>query len=419
MESTAAYVADQAARVKTASLRLSSLPTAVKDAALTAMADALIAQSASLIAANQKDLDSGIERGLDAAMLDRLTLNPERIEQMANGLHEIVQLPDPVGEISDMKSRPGGFMVGRMRVPIGVIGIIYESRPNVTADAAGLCIKSGNAVLLKGGSEAIHSNTAIARVLDEAGQQAGLPPHCLALLETTEREAVMQMLQQIDSIDLIIPRGGKGLIRMVSEHSRIPVIKHDDGICHVYVDQAADLEMAIELTLDAKTQRPGVCNALETLLIHKQVATELLPRLGKRLAAAGVTVHASPDALPHLPEAVPATDKDWDTEWLRLEMSIRVVDSYADALDHIQQHGSQHTEVIVTNDHTLAMRFLREVDAASVQVNASPRLHDGAVFGLGAEIGISTARLHARGAMGLVELTSQKFVVFGDGALRA
>ncbi|MBI5136165.1 MAG: glutamate-5-semialdehyde dehydrogenase [Nitrospirae bacterium] len=418
MDDIARYVAERANQVKAAAPRLAVLSAEVKNRALLAMADALEAQADGIIAANAKDLDAGRAHGLSGALLDRLALNAERIGQMAQGLREVAALPDPVGEITGMTRRPGGFLVGRMRVPIGVIGIVYESRPNVTADAAALCIKSGNGVVLKGGSEAIHSNTAIARILDAAGRGAGLPEHCLALLESTDREAVSHMLRQEQAIDLVIPRGGEGLIRFVTLNSRIPVIKHDKGLCHTYVDQAADLDMALNIAFNAKVQRPGVCNAMETLLVHRAVADRFLPRLAARYRAAGVTVHACPESLRHMPGAVPVTDGNYDTEWLALELSVRVVDGYDQALEHIRHHGSQHTEVIVTGDYATAMRFVREVDAASVQVNASSRLHDGSVFGLGAEIGISTSRIHARGAMGLAELTCQKFVVLGDGQIR-
>ncbi|MDH5528102.1 MAG: glutamate-5-semialdehyde dehydrogenase [Nitrospirota bacterium] len=414
----AAYVTGRARAVRAASVRLATTPAEVKNRALLAMADALIARAAEIGAENQKDLDAGRAKGLDAAMLDRLALTPERIASMADGLRQIAALPDPVGEIDGMERRPGGFLVGRMRVPIGVIGIVYESRPNVTADAAALCIKSGNGVVLKGGSEAIHSNTVIARILEQAGAEAGLPSGCAALLETTDRAAVDHMLVQEQSIDLIIPRGGEGLIRMVVEKSRIPVIKHDKGLCHTYIDRAADLDMALNLTENGKIQRPGTCNTTETVLVHRDIAEKFLPPLAARMRERGVALHACPRALPLLPDAVPATDADWDTEWLRLEMSVKVVDGYDDAVAHIRAHGSEHTEVIVTADYPTAMRFVREVDAASVHVNASSRLHDGNVFGLGAEIGISTSRLHARGAMGLKELTCQKFVVLGDGQLR-
>ncbi len=419
MDEIAAYVTAQANAVKAAAPRLAVLSAAVKNGALNAMADALEADSNRLIRANGNDLDAGREKGMTDAMLDRLTLTPARIGQMADGLREVAALPDPVGEIDGMTRQPDGFLVGRMRVPIGVIGIVYESRPNVTADATALCIKSGNGVLLKGGSEAIHSNTAIARILDEAGRKAGLPENCVVLLASTDRAAVTHMLHQSEAIDLIIPRGGEGLIRFVTETSRIPVIKHDAGICHTYIDKAADLNMAIELALNAKVQRPGVCNALETLLVHREVVEPLLPRLAERYREAGVTIHACENSVQRIPGAIPATEQDWETEWLTLEMSIKVVDSYEQATGHIARYGSKHTEVIVTQDYSTAMRFVREVDAASVQVNASSRLHDGAMFGLGAEIGISTSRIHARGAMGLTELTCQKFVVLGDGHLRS
>jgi len=414
----AAYVRERAARVKTASGRLAAATAEVKNGALEGMARALTAGASAIGAGNEKDLAAGRERGLSDAMLDRLALDGTRVRAMADGLLQIAALPDPVGEISEMTRRPGGFSVGRMRVPIGVIGIVYESRPNVTADAAALCIKSGNGVVLKGGSEAIHSNTAIARILERAGHEAGLPDDALALIETTDRDAVTHMLTQTESIDLIIPRGGEGLIRMVTENSRIPVIKHDKGLCHTYVDRAADPTMAIDVAYNAKVQRPGVCNALETLLVHEQVADKVLPALGERLTAAGVTVHACPRSRTLMAGAVPAQPEDYDTEWLSLDLSVKVVGSFEEAAAHIERHGSCHTETIVTGDYGAAMRFLREVDAAAVLVNASSRLHDGGVFGLGAEIGISTSRIHARGAMGLKELTCQKFVVLGDGHLR-
>ncbi|MFQ5508015.1 MAG: glutamate-5-semialdehyde dehydrogenase [Leptospirillia bacterium] len=418
MKDIAQYVQQRAEAVAQAATRLACLSGDVKDAALTAMADSLVAHADEICTANAKDLDAGRENGLSDAMLDRLTLTDVRIAAIADGIREIAALPDPVGEIDGMQRRPGGFLMGRMRVPIGVIGIIYESRPNVTADAAALCIKSGNGVLLRGGSEAIHSSTAIARVLNEAGAKAGLPDNCVALLETTDRTAVDHMLTQEQSIDLIIPRGGEGLIRMVTEKSRIPVIKHDKGLCHTYVDKAADPAMAIDIAYNAKAQRPGVCNSLETLLVHKDAAGTVLPMLAKRLRDGGVTAHACPESLKLMDGAVPATEADWDREWLSLDLSVKVVDSYEDALDHIRTHGSEHTEVIITEDYATAMRFVREVDAASVHVNASSRLHDGSVFGLGAEIGISTSRIHARGAMGIRELTCQKFVVLGDGQIR-
>jgi len=418
-QNIAEYVRDRAARVKAASGRLAAMTAEVKNRALEGMAGALVAGASAIAAGNEKDLAAGREKGLAGAMLDRLALDGPRIRAMADGLLEVAALPDPVGEITDMTRRPGGFLVGRMRVPIGVIGIVYESRPNVTADAAALCIKSGNGVVLKGGSEAIHSNTAIARILERAGHEAGLPDDAVALLETTDRDAVGHMLRQTESIDLIIPRGGEGLIRMVTENSRIPVIKHDKGLCHTYVDKAADPAMAIDIAYNAKVQRPGVCNALETLLVHEQMADTVLPALGERLAAAGVTVHACPRSRTHMAGAVPAQEGDFDREWLSLDLSVKVVGSFEEAAAHIERHGSRHTEAIVTGDYAAAMRFVREVDAAAVLVNASSRLHDGGMFGLGAEIGISTSRIHARGAMGLKELTCQKFVVLGDGQLRA
>jgi glutamate-5-semialdehyde dehydrogenase len=338
---------------------------------------------------------------------------------MAAGLREIVALPDPVGEILGLRRRPNGMQVGQMRVPIGLIGIIYESRPSVTADVAGLCVKSGNGVLLRGGSEAIHSNRAIAGLLREAAAESGVPAGAITLIDNPDRQAILEMLKLGETIDLVIPRGGEALMQLVTEHARMPVMKHDKGICHVYVDDAADLAMAEEVAFNAKVQRPAVCNAMETLLIHKKIATALLPRLAKRFTEAGCELRGCPKTVAIVPTVLPATETDWQTEYLALTLSIKVVDQMEEAMAHIATYGSAHSEAILTQDHGRAMRFLNEVDASAVFVNASTRLNDGFQFGLGAEMGISTSRIHARGPMGLEALTCTKFIVLGDGQIRS
>jgi len=368
--------------------------------------------------ANEKDLEAFDSSNGREAMADRLRLTPERIEAMASGLRAIAALRDPVGESLGMRERPNGMKVGRIRVPIGVIGIIYESRPNVTADAAALCLKSGNVCVLRGGSEAIHSNTAIATILSEAAKKTGIPDGAISFVERPEREAVLEFLKRDDCIDVIIPRGGEALIKTVSENSTIPVIKHDKGVCHMYVDSNADLDMAQKIALNAKVQRPSTCNAMETLLVHQQAARTLLPQLGKALIEAKVEVRGCEKTCGYIPEAVPATDEDYGQEFLSLTLAVKVVKDIDQAMEHIQQYGSQHTEVIVTNDYGRAVRFMREVDAGAVMVNASSRLNDGYEFGLGAEIGISTTRIHARGPMGLEDLTCSKYIVFGSGQIR-
>jgi glutamate-5-semialdehyde dehydrogenase len=382
------------------------------------MAAGLEQKAGELISENRKDLAEAEKKGLSKAMIDRLTLTPERIKAMADGLREVAALPDPVGEVLKMWRRPNGMEVGRMRVPIGLIGIIYESRPNVTADSAALCLKSGNGVLLRGGSEAVHSNNAIVEVLSEAGAEAGIPTGAISFIENPDRACVMEMLKLNQYIDLIIPRGGEGLIRMVSENSTIPVIKHDKGICHVYVDSMADLAMAEEICFNAKVQRPGTCNAMETMLVHRDVAKAFLPKIVARMQQAGVEIRGCAKTRAVVPGITEAADKDWDTEYNDLILNVKTVSSMEDAMAHIAAHGSQHSEAIVTNDYRNAMRFHREVDASAVFVNASTRLNDGFEFGLGAEIGISTTRIHARGPMGLEELTSTKFIVFGNGQIR-
>jgi glutamate-5-semialdehyde dehydrogenase len=412
------YVTDKAKKAKAASRALANISTEIKNNALFKMAAGLEQSAERLMAENKKDLDAGEKKGLSKAMLDRLTLTPERIKAMADGLREVAALPDPVGEVVKMWRRPNGMEVGRMRVPIGLIGIIYESRPNVTADSAALCIKSGNGVLLRGGSEAVASNMAIAEVLNKAGAEAGIPDGSVSFIENPDRACVMEMLKTNQFIDLIIPRGGEGLIKMVSESSTIPVIKHDKGVCHVYVDNKADLAMASDICFNAKVQRPGTCNAMETMLVHKDLSSSFLPEIIKRLMKAGVEIRGCALTKAAAPEVKAATDKDWDTEYNDLVLNVKVVSSMEDAMEHIARHGSQHSEAIVTTDYANSRRFLREVDASAVFVNASTRLNDGFEFGLGAEIGISTTRIHARGPMGLEELTSTKFIVMGNGQIR-
>jgi len=407
-----------AKEARDASRTLAQVPTTVKNALLRGMADALVAASADLMAANALDLQAGREKGLSDAMLDRLRLDEARICGMADGLREVAELPDPVGEVTGMWRRPNGIQVGRMRIPLGVIGIIYESRPNVTADAAGLCLKSGNAVVLRGGSEAIHSNRAIAEVLKRELAAKGLPSGALQLVGTTDRAAVTELLKQEDYIDLIIPRGGEGLIRFVSEHSRIPVIKHYKGVCHTFVDASADFDMAEKICINAKVQRPGVCNAMETLLIHRDVAAEFVPRIARVLGELGVELRGCTETCALAPGIKPAVEEDWGAEYLDLILAVKVVGSLDEAIAHIQQYSSLHTEVIVTRDYPNSQRFLREINSSVVMVNASSRFSDGQQFGLGAEIGISTTKLHSFGPMGLEDLTTRKFIVFGEGQVR-
>jgi len=413
-----AYILEKAERARAAARVLAGMRSDAKDRALRKMADAIEQARERLIAENRKDLEAGRAAGLGDAILDRLELNEPRIRQMAVGLREIAALPDPVGEITNVRRRPNGMAVGRMRIPLGVIGFIFESRPNVTADSAALCLKAGNAVILKGGSEAIHSNTAIIAILKEAAESEGFPADAIGFIDVTDRQAVMEMLKLEDLIDVIIPRGGEGLIRAVTENSKIPVLRHFKGVCHVYVDGRADLKTAEEIALNAKTQRPGTCNAAETLLVDRAVAAEFLPGMLSRLAGAGVTVKGCPETRKFGDAVEPAEEADYDREYLALTMNCRVVEGLEGAMDHIAAHGSMHTETIVTEDYDRAMRFLREVDASAVMVNASTRFNDGFEFGLGAEIGISTTKLHAFGPMGLEELTSQKFIVFGQGQVR-
>ena len=379
-----------------------------------------IAQSGTttLLEANRKDVEAARAKSLEAVMVDRLTLTPKSVLAIAQGLRQIAQLPDPVGEISSMSYRPSGIQVGRMRVPLGVIGIIYEARPNVTADAAGLCLKSGNAVLLRGGSEALESNTMLAQILARAVEKAGLPPEIIQAVETADRAAVLAMLTLDRYLDLIIPRGGEEFVRLVAERSTVPVLKHDKGLCHLYVDEGADLDMAVAVAVNAKAQRVSVCNSLETLLVHAAVVPEFLPRLAARLAEAGVETRADERARALMPGARAAEPADWDAEYLDYILAVRVVETFEDAIAHIRRHGSGLAESIVTRDLRRARRFTQEVDAAAVLVNASTRLVDGSQFGMGAEMGISTSRVHARGPVGVRELTTTKFVVWGDGHIR-
>ena len=412
------YMREVGQRARAAARAMARAETAPKDAALLAMAAEIEKQTEALIAANKQDLDAGRNAGLDSAMLDRLELNRSRIQAMADGLRQIAALADPVGEITDLNYRPSGIQVGRMRVPLGVIGIIYESRPNVTADAAGLCLKAGNAAILRGGSEAIHSNQAVAACIQAGLRQAGLPADAVQVLETTDRAAVGELITMKEYVDVIVPRGGKSLIERISAEATIPVIKHLHGVCHVYIDDKADLDKAVKVAFNAKTQRYGTCNTMETLLVARGVADKVLPVLGKMYQDKGVELRGCPATRKILPGIKAATEEDWHTEYLAPILSIRVLENVSEAIDHIARYGSAHTDAIVTEDFTRARRFLREVDSSSVMVNASTRFADGFEYGLGAEIGISTDKLHARGPVGLEGLTSVKFIVLGDGHIR-
>ncbi len=406
-------------RARTAARAMARAETAAKNAALNAIALAIERQVESLLAANKKDMDAGKQQGLDEALLDRLELNKARIQSMADGLRQIAALADPVGEITDLNYRPSGIQVGRMRVPLGVVGIIYESRPNVTADAAGLCLKSGNAAILRGGSEAIHSNKAIAACIQAGLKQAGLPEDAVQVVDTTDRAAVGELIRMKEYVDVIVPRGGKSLIERISAEATIPIIKHLHGVCHVYIDDKADLDKAVQVAFNAKTQRYGTCNTMETLLVARAVADKVLPILGKMYQAEGVELRGCEATRKILPNVKQASEEDWHTEYLAPILSIRVVANVDEAMDHIAQYGSAHTDSIVTEDLTRARRFLREVDSSSVMVNASTRFADGFEYGLGAEIGISTDKLHARGPVGLEGLTSVKFIVLGEGHIRS
>jgi len=414
----AEQVKNIAREARQASFVMARLGTDVKNRMLLAMADALENQTAALIAENARDLDTGRQKGLSAAMLDRLMLDEKRIMGVADALREVAALPDPVGEVTRMWKRPNELMVGKMRIPLGVIGIIYEARPNVTADAAALCLKAGNCVVLRGGSEAIHSNRAIAAILQGVLTEMGIPAAALSLIPFTDRAGVLEMLKQEEYIDLIIPRGGESLIRFTVENSRIPVIKHYKGVCHVFVDKSADLDKAERIIVNSKTQRPGVCNALETLLIHRDVAAGFVPRIAATLAGLGVELRGDERFRQYAPQAKTATEEDWAAEYLDLILACRVVDDLDAAMDHINRYSSLHSEAIVTSDYGNAQRFIREMNSSCVLVNAATRFNDGGQLGLGAEIGISTTKLHSFGPMGLEDLTTTKFIVYGDGQVR-
>ncbi len=406
------------ANARTASHILARSQTANKNTALLCIASHLQQQASYIVEQNDKDLSNAKAKGLDAAMLDRLSLDNTRIESMVNGLEQISKLPDPIGEISDLTFQPSGIQVGKMRVPLGVIGIIYESRPNVTADAAALCLKSGNAAVLRGGSEAIHSNLAIAECIKLGLQEADLPIDCVQVMQSTDRSLVGQMITANEYIDVIIPRGGKSLTQRIGDEASVAVIKHLDGLCHTYIDEAADIDKAIHVAYNAKARRYGICGAMETLLVHQAVATNLLPTLAKQYTEAGIELRGCKQTCALVSGAKQATVEDWGTEYLAGILSIKVVQSLDEALAHIAQHGSGHTDAIITEDLSAANRFLREVDSSSVMVNTSTQFADGFEYGLGAEIGISTNKLHVRGPVGLEGLTSQKYVVFGDGHAR-
>ncbi|MEK7713073.1 MAG: glutamate-5-semialdehyde dehydrogenase [Nitrospirota bacterium] len=413
-----AYVLKKAKAAKEGARLLAKASSKEKNNALLKMADALKKRKAELIKENKKDIAFAEKKGLSKAMIDRLALNDKRINEMAQGLIEVAALPDPVGEVIKMWQRPNGMVVGKMRVPIGVIGIIYESRPNVTADATSLCLKAGNAVILRGGSEAINSNKAIVKILRDAARTAGLDENAITFIDMPEREAVMEMLKLEGLIDLIIPRGGEGLIRTVTANSRIPVLKHYKGVCHVFVDRAADLKMAEDICFNAKVQRPGTCNAMETMLVDKKIAKAFLPSMIKRFKDAKVSLKGCPETRKIDKSIAAVKEEDFYMEYLDLILNVKVVKDMDEAIDHIAKYGSAHSDSIVTENYEKAMRFLREVDSSAVFVNASTRLNDGYQFGLGAEIGISTDKIHARGPMGLEELTCAKFIVLGDGQIR-
>ncbi len=412
-----AYAEDISRRGRAASDRVAELSSDVKNAALRLAADRLESGCDALLADNERDLGAGRDKGISAPLLERLTLTRERVAGMATGLREVAALPDPVGEVTSMWSRPSGLQVGRMRIPLGVVLVIYESRPNVTADVAGLCLKSGNATVLRGGSEAIHSNRAIAAVFRTALTESGIPEDAIQLVEHTDRELVDLLLLREDEIDLVIPRGGESLIRRVSERSRIPVIKHYTGVCHVYLDEHADPKMARDITINSKCQRVSVCNAAETLLVHASLAERLLPDLVAELQGLGVEIRGCPRTQEAGRGVLPASEDDWRAEYLAMILAVRVVDSMDQAIDHIRSFGSNHTETIVTEDLRRAREFLRRVNSSSVFVNASTRFADGYQLGLGAEVGVSTSKMHWYGPMGLEGLTTQKFIAFGDGTV--
>ncbi len=407
-----------AKRARAAAAKLGTLTTETKDAALLAMADGLERESSAVLAANTKDMEEARGQGVTGALLDRLSLTEGRVKEMADGLREVAALRDPVGEVVDGWRLPNGLQVEKVRVPLGVVGIIYEARPNVTVDAAGLCLKSGNAVVLRGSSSAINSNAALVKILSEAASTAGLPGGCVQLVEDTERETARELMKLHGLIDVLIPRGGEGLIRTVVENSTVPVIETGVGNCHLYVDESADEAMALDILVNAKTQRPGVCNAVETLLVHREVASSFLPEAAGALGEKGVQIRADAEARALMPGSLEAVEEDWRTEFLDLVIAVKVVAGIDEAIEHINEFGSGHSDAIVTDDYGRAGRFTAEVDSAAVYVNASTRFTDGGQFGMGAEIGISTQKLHARGPMSLPELTTVKFVIHGSGQIR-
>ena len=412
------YMQTVGSQARAASRALAQASTLAKNTALIAMAQAIREHKSALLGANARDLDAARANGLEPAMIDRLALTEKGIESMAQGLEQVASLPDPVGEITDLKRRPSGIQVGKMRVPLGVIGIIYEARPNVTADAAALCLKSGNAAILRGGSEALHCNLAIAQCVRAGLEAAGLPATAVQIIDTTDRAAVGELITMPQYVDVIVPRGGKGLIERITAEARVPVIKHLDGICHVFIDEHADLAKAIPIADNAKTHRYGTCNTMETLLIHRAVAAGVLPQLAAIYTSKGVELRGCEASRALIPSMTAATLQDWRTEYLAPILSIRIVDDLDAAIEHINTYSSQHTDSIVTENYSHAMRFIREVDSSSVMVNASTRFADGFEYGLGAEIGISTDKIHARGPVGLEGLTSQKWVVLGNGEIR-
>jgi glutamate-5-semialdehyde dehydrogenase len=412
------YMNDLGVKSRNAGREISRTTSSKKNLALLKIAEVIEASTDILVSENQKDLEAGKANGLDAAMLDRLALTPKSILAMVEGLKQVAALPDPIGEITDLSYRPSGIQVGQMRVPLGVIGIIYESRPNVTVDAAALCLKSGNTCILRGGSESIHSNQAIAACITKGLSEAGLPVEAVQIVATADRAAVGELITMNQYVDVIVPRGGKSLIERISKDATIPVIKHLDGICHVYIDDNADIDKSISIAVNAKTHRYGVCNAMETLLVAESIAGLVLPKLAEQYLAKGVELRGCPKTCSLIPACLRATDEDWQTEYLAPILSIKIVSGLDEAIEHINHYGSLHTDAIVTEDYTKARRFLREVDSSSVMVNASTRFADGFEYGLGAEIGISTDKLHARGPVGLKGLTSLKYIVLGDGHIR-
>ncbi len=418
MTDIARKIRDMAVQAKKAAREMAAVSTTKKNRLLLQMAEGLKRGKEFIQAENRKDLEAARQKGLSAAMLDRLELSDKVIASMIGGLQEVAALPDPVGEVGDMARRPSGIVVGRMRIPLGVIGMIYESRPNVTVDSAALCLKAGNSILLRGGSEAINSNLALAGILQEAVKSEGVNPAAVQVIPVTDREGVNVMLGLDEELDMIIPRGGEGLIRFVAENSSIPVLKHYKGVCHIFVDERADLEMAAAIVMNGKVQRPGVCNSLETLLVHEGIAPAFLSFIAERLTGAGVEIRGCEQTISILPGVKAAVEEDWGKEFLDLILAVKVVKDLDQAVDHITVYGSQHTEAIITGSYANSQRFLREVDSSSVMVNASTRFSDGGQYGLGAEIGISTTKIHAYGPMGLKELTTRKFIVYGNGEVR-